>query len=364
MSELKLVCGQAHNKGSYADKTIAVLMSGGVDSSVCALKLREEGWTVVGVNMIIPLACGGAVETQSVIDVCTYADITLYQLEAGKLFDEKVISHFRGEYQAGRTPNPCCDCNRELKFGVLWDLIEKELGILHLATGHYARVVHEDGRSLLCRGKISEKDQSYFVYGIPARRLPYFHLPLSEMAKSDTRAYAEKAGLPVAQKSESMELCFAGAGDYREALGDISLGVGEFIDSAGTVLGEHTGIENYTPGQRKLGRSFGPEPFYVLQVLPQTNQVVVGPRNEIVLPEVKAHFIAVHQPEKLLAGAELLGKIRSPGDPRKCKLVSYDPDTQDVVVEFEKPVFAPAPGQHLVLYDVNQAVIAGGTIEL
>lgn len=362
MSELQLVCGEEFV--CRGEKSIAVLMSGGVDSSVCALKLREQGWDVVGVNMRIPLACGGAVDTESVEEVCRFAGITLYRLDAAELFEQKVISHFRDEYRHGRTPNPCCDCNRELKFGALWDLIEDELGVLHLATGHYASVEHEDGVTYLRRGAVREKDQSYFIYGVPARRLPYFHLPLSGMAKAQTRAYAEQAGLPVAHKSESMELCFAGSGDYREALGDVESVSGDFIDGEGRVIGTHTGIANYTPGQRKLGVSFGPEPYYVLQVIPERNQVMVGPRSEILKDKVKVRFIVVHQPDKLVAGSALLGKIRSPGEPRKCVLLSCDGQHMAAEVEFAEAVFGPAPGQHLVLYDDSHAVIAGGTIEL
>lgn len=361
---LCLICG-ADQPPFDPERTLAVLMSGGVDSSVTALLLRAAGWRVIGVHMRIPLACGGAVDLDSVEQVCRSAGITLYRFDAQAVFQEKVIGHFRAEYQRGRTPNPCCDCNRELKFGALWDIIEAELGVRHLATGHYARIVREGGQTLLRRGANPDKDQSYFIYGIPPHRLPFFHLPLGDLhSKEETRELARQAQLPVAEKSESMELCFAGGGDYRAALeADHPTGHGPFLSVNDEVLGEHEGIEFYTVGQRKLGRSFGPEPFYVLRILPERNAVVVGTRAQALTATVRARIIALHQSARMLTGAACNGKIRSAGQPVPCRIRDWQPTENMAEVEFARPLFAPTAGQHLVLYDDTDAVICGGVIE-
>lgn len=360
MAQLSLICGARREYNPAG--TLAMLMSGGVDSSTGALKLRAQGWDVIGVNMKIPLACGGAAETRAVEEVCAQAGIDLYRLDAAELFMQRVIGPFREEYRRGRTPNPCCDCNRELKFGALWDLIEAELGVLHLATGHYARVLHEGGRHRILRAANTAKDQSYFIYGVPPQRLPYLHLPLGELSKDDTRALAQEYGLAVAQKPESMELCFAGGGDYRSALPEGQVQQpGDFISATGKILGRHTGIQNYTIGQRKLGMSFAPEPYYVLRILPQENAVMVGPRAQAYTRRVSAQLLAVHQPELLVAGAQLWAKIRSGGEPRPCRIEELSGNL--LRVEFAAELFAPTPGQHLVLYDSEGAVIAGGTME-
>ncbi len=345
-----------------APRRIAVLMSGGVDSSVTALKLLDEGWEVVGVNMRIPLACGGGnVECQGVTETAKKLHVPLYQIDLSTTFQHEVIDRFEAEYRRGRTPNPCCDCNRRLKFTLVWDAIEQELGINNLATGHYARVIRSAGRALLARGNDNDKDQSYFIYGIPADRLQHFYLPLGDINKDETRALARRAGLSVAEKAESMELCFAGGGDYRQAFSSNETDIeGNFIDTNFKVIGRHKGIKHYTVGQRKLGMSFGPEPSYALRVIPETNEVMIGTRQDAYKQALSAKLISIHQSDKIFPGSTLRGKIRSAGRLTECSITRLEQD--NISVTFTQELFAPTPGQHLVLYHTDDTVVAGGTI--
>ena len=363
LHKFELLVGSIEDfSGFTPGNTVVMMMSGGVDSSVAASKLQEDGWNVVGVNMLIPLAFGESeVDCSGVEEVAVRLGIPLLQIDLNEVFRREVIDVFEQEYRCGRTPNPCCDCNRRLKFGYVWEIIEQELAIKHLATGHYARIVRKDGRVLLARGFDENKDQSYFIYGIAAERLPYFHLPLGELNKEEVRRLARKAGLAVHDKSESMELCFAGGGDYREALSAEQADLaGDFVDSNFKVLGKHKGIRNYTVGQRKLGRSFGSEPSYVLQVIPEKNMVMVGKRSEVYKDSVLAEMLVIHQPEFISCGRKALGKIRSAGVLLSCTVEKVQGSTVKVI--FDQELFAPTPGQHLVLYNKDNTVIAGGVI--
>ncbi len=350
--------------GTGCGREVAVLMSGGVDSSVSALRLRDEGWRILGVTMNIPTAgecehpapCCGAEAAL----VCSDLGIPHYFVEVKDAFESRVVEPFRRAYAAGRTPNPCVDCNTFLKFGLLWDLLEKTFGIRHLATGHYARVQHEGGRSFLRRGRDEERDQSYFIYGIPPARLPRFLLPVGDMSKPEVRGIAEKHGLRVAAKPDSMELCFAGEGDYRNALEHPDTDPGDILDTRGNLLGRHRGIWNYTIGQRRgLGIS-APEPFYVLRIDVERNALVVGSREEASRSRIRAGEVNVLIPEKLVPQGNLHGKIRSYSEPVACTVATANAD--ELIVDFAAPCFGPCPGQHLVLYDDEGRVVAGGVI--
>lgn len=348
------------------DKTpIAVLMSGGVDSSVTALLLREAGWDIVGVTMKIPVISEGLVRrpccgTGAAL-VCKDLGVPHYFVDVEDAFRACVVDPFRAAYCAGTTPSPCVDCNTRLKFGAVWDLVHAQLGIEHVATGHYARVeTSGGGGAFLKRGEDKSRDQSYFLYGVSRERLPYLHLPLGGLAKTEVRQIASSRGLHVAAKADSMELCFAAEGDYRKLLTDVPCGPGPICDTEGRILGEHKGIHQYTIGQRRgLGISSA-DGLYVLEILPATNTIVVGPRERGFRSEIRAVSVNELQPEKLRVGAEFLGKIRSVGEPDTCRVTRADAECLEV--HFDTPVFAPASGQHLVLYD-DEAIVAGGVIE-
>ncbi len=343
---------------------IAVLMSGGVDSSVTAHLLREQGWDVLGVTMKIPVSCETNVRGCCGADaalVCNELSIPHYFVDVTRDFEELIIRRFRQSYARGETPNPCVDCNTLLKFSLLWDFLAETFAISYLATGHYARVSRTGERSYLARAKDRTKDQSYFLYGIASDKLDRFVLPLGELTKEQVRSIARQLNLTVAEKAESMELCFAGEGDYRSALiGSEANRDGDITDMLGNKIGTHKGIANYTLGQRKGIGFAGGKPLYVGRIDAQTNTIALGAREEISLSTVRADRINVLIPQELVAGQRACGKIRSYGDPAPCRITETGKTT--LTVEFDEPRFAPCPGQRLVLYNGDDNIIAGGTI--
>ena len=342
-----------------ASRQIMVLMSGGVDSSVTAHLLRQQGWDVLGITMRIPVACQtgkrGCCGAEAAY-VCAQLKIPHYFVDVTEAFNELVIERFRADYRRGYTPNPCVDCNTLLKFMLVWDLVEKELGIKYLATGHYAEI--RDGR--LRRGRNRAKDQSYFLYGIPRGRLPYFILPLAKLKKEEVRTIAQEIRLGVADKPESMELCFAGEGNYRAALNDGER-PGDLVDMEGNIIGTHKGIAHYTLGQRRGLGYAGGEPLYVAKINAENNTVALGTKDEVHHAVIHADEVNILIPEQYQTSAKLSGKLRSYGTPTQpCKIIECTDDT--ITVKFDEKQFAPSPGQKLVLYNDNEEVVAGGTI--
>jgi len=345
-------------------KQIVVLMSGGVDSSVTAHLLKEAGWEVLGITMKIPVACNTGKRGCCGADaafVCNDLNIPHYFVNVTKAFEELIIKPFRQSYVNGQTPNPCVDCNTFLKFSLLWDFLQQVFGITYLATGHYAKITKTNNRAYLGRAEDKTKDQSYFLYGIASEKLAKLVLPLGELTKEKVRSLAAELNLTVAEKPESMELCFAGGGNYRAALTDAQANqAGDITDMRGNKIGTHEGIANYTLGQRRGIGFAGGKPLYVGKIDVRTNTIALGAREEVGCHTIKANQINTLIPGKLIAGSQLFGKIRSYGEPQCCKLI--DITETDITVEFDKPQFAPCPGQKLVLYNSDDHVIAGGTI--
>lgn len=345
-------------------RQIAVLMSGGVDSSVTAHLLLQAGWDALGITMKIPVACDTGKRGCCGADaafVCHELGMAHHFVDVTDAFRQVIIDPFQQAYAQARTPNPCIDCNTFLKFQMVWDLLEREFGIRYLATGHYAQVQTTEGKARLCRGRDRNKDQSYFLYGISAERLPYLVLPLGGLAKTEVRAQAAELGLSVADKAESMELCFAGEGDYRAAL-SVSQQEGDLTDMQGRRIGTHKGIANYTLGQRKGIGFAGGKPLYVGRIDAQANTVALGTREEVCQRRVWAGQLNILDQAGLTPGRTLRAKIRSYGDPRPCTLRTLEQDSMEV--GFAEAQFAPCPGQRLVLYDDEDYVVAGGTIFL
>ena len=284
-------------KGPNRSARILVAMSGGVDSSVAAALLVEGGYEVIGATMKTfcygenpgpsKTCCG----LDGILDARAVADrlgIPHYVFDVEEEFTRDVVDDFVSEYARGRTPNPCVRCNSNTKFR---DLIRRgeALGCDGIATGHYVRITHEGagGESQLIRGTDAEKDQAYFLWGLPPDLLPLLHFPLGSLTKPEVRAHARSLGLRTAEKPESQEICFVPAGDYRDLLSrrlpteHPALLPGDLVTSSGEVVGRHDGYAGYTVGQRKgLGGGFA-EPHFVLEVRPETREVVVGPREEL-----------------------------------------------------------------------------------
>lgn len=345
-------------------RQIAVLMSGGVDSSVTAHLLKEQGWDALGVTMKIPVACNTGKSGCCGADaafVCNELNIPHYFVDVTEAFEELIIEPFRRSYANGRTPNPCVDCNTLLKFSLLWDFLQQTFGIAYLATGHYAKITKTNSRAYLGRAEDKTKDQSYFLYGIASEKLAKLVLPLGELTKEKVRLLAAELNLTVAEKPESMELCFASEGNYRDALTDDQTNqAGDITDMHGNKIGTHEGIANYTLGQRRGIGFAGGVPLYVGRIDARTNTITLGTREEVSCHTIKANQINTLIPGELVAGSQLFGKIRSYGDPRPCKLT--DITETDMTVEFDQPQFAPSLGQKLVLYNSDDNIVTGGTI--
>ncbi len=351
-------------KGVREPRQIAVLMSGGVDSSVAAHLLKEDGWDVLGITMKIPVSCNTNTRGCCGADaafVCNELNIPHYFIDVTEVFKRLIIERFRQSYARGETPNPCVDCNTLLKFSLVWDFLQEKFGISYLATGHYARIVRTDDQVRLGRAKNKAKDQSYFLYGITKEKLEKFILPLGELRKDEVRSIAAQLKLSVADKPESMELCFAGEDDYRAALTIAEANqAGDITDMRGNKVGTHKGIANYTLGQRRGIGFAGGKPLYVGKIDAHKNIIALSTREEISFRTVRANQMNILIHEELVCDKRLFGKIRSYGALQPCKIIEVNEN--DVIVQFDEPQFAPCPGQKLVLYNSNDNIIAGGTI--
>ena len=284
-----------------------------------------------------------------------------YFIDVTEAFQKLIIEPFRKSYGTGETPNPCVDCNTLLKFSLVWDFLKETFGIAYLATGHYAKVSKTNSQVQLGRARDKAKDQSYFLYGIAREKLERLALPLGALTKERVRSIATQLNLSVADKAESMELCFAGENDYRVALTDAEANqAGEITNMQGNKIGTHRGIANYTLGQRRGIGFAGGKPLYVGKINAQTNTITLTTREEISSHTVRANQINTLIPQELATGKRMYGKIRSYGDPQPCKLI--DVNKTAITVEFDQPQFAPCPGQRLVLYNSANNIIAGSTI--
>ena len=278
-------------------------------------------------------------------------------------FSRLVLDYFAGEYSRGRTPNPCVRCNAAVKFGLLWPLLQ-EAGVPYLATGHYARLqAGTDGAPELRRGRDRSKDQSYFLQRLPRELLPHLLFPLGEFTKAEMRRRYDELGLPRAEVyRESQELCFIPNGSYQDFLLELkgSLGEpGELVDCSGRVLGRHRGLEYYTVGQRRGLRVPAAAPYYVVELRPETNQVVLGHKEELFSSGLRAREVnwLIDPPFGELTARAVI-RYRHPGAAARIILEN----SGEVRVIFETPQAAVAPGQAVAFYD-GERLIGGGWIE-
>jgi len=355
--------------------TVVVAMSGGVDSSVAAAMLKEEGWEVIGVTMQIwpagapqpPDSPRGCCSLGAVEDARRVADrltIPFYVFDLRDVFQSQVIDPFCVDYANGRTPNPCILCNCYVKFGTLAERA-KQLGADRIATGHYARVERDDasGRWVLRAGIDEAKDQSYVLYSLRQEQLAMAVLPLGHLTKDEVRRRARNLGLAVADKLESQEICFIVDNDYPSYLRRVLPGTavpGPIVDSSGRRLGTHDGIAFYTIGQRKgLGLRGGRQTLYVVDLDSHTNTIVVGPESELYRSHVTAAAANYVARAGLDGPALLEGKLRYKMAPSR-STVTGEGDTLEA--EFDQAQRAVTPGQAAVFYD-GDTVVCGGVIE-
>jgi tRNA-specific 2-thiouridylase len=349
---------------------VVVAMSGGVDSSLAAALLVEQGYDVIGVSMRLWEGSAGASESgccslDDFLDARRVAEqlgIPFYVMDFRDTFGGAVVEDFVAEYRRGRTPNPCARCNQYVKFGSFWQRA-RELGAELIATGHYARLAHGEGGATLLRGVDADKDQSYFLFAVDRAVLRQTRFPVGGLRKSEVRAEAERRGLAVAQKPDSQEVCFAprsaAAGFVARQPSAEPLRPGVIVDERGAILTRHEGIHRFTVGQRRgLGVS-GAAPRYVTGIDAANGTVHVGSADAVGAPGLaatSANWLAP-VPAK---GTELRVKIRSRFAAQAVRVVRADGDGFEVVAE--EGMRAVTPGQAAVLYE-GERVIGGGWID-
>jgi tRNA-specific 2-thiouridylase len=351
---------------------IVVAMSGGVDSSVAAALLAQQGHEVIGLSMQLYDQRGGEIRfgTCCTIDdlhdarrVAARIGIPHYIMNFERQFDDQVVSNFVREYTAGRTPIPCVHCNGDLKFATL---VERAagLGADYVATGHYARIERDpiSGRVLLRRGVDASKDQSYFLFTLTQEQLSHAMFPVGDLQKTEVRDQARALGLPVAEKHDSHEICFVPDGDQAAFVERYSGGPapGAITDVAGRVIGRHEGVHRFTVGQRKgLGLS-SPIPLFVVGIDADAATVTVGPREALQRTHLTASGVNWISGVRPAAGTRVTAQIRYRHREAAATLRPLDDDRAELT--FDEPQTAIAPGQAVVFYD-GDVVVGGGWID-
>ena len=352
-------------KGESMEKVIAVAMSGGVDSSLTAAMLLKQGYKVFGITLWlwvsgtpydeVPLAVTDAKK------MCDFLGIEHHVIDARDVFYENVVDYFVKEYAYGRTPNPCVFCNKNIKFDLMLNRA-LELGATHMVTGHYAQVNYNEETGLyeLHKGIDPTKDQSYVMYNMNQRILSHLMFPLGGQCKTETRKLAAEYDLPVAKKPDSVDICFLPHGNYQKLVVEemkTKPKSGNIVTEDGEILGKHTGLFNYTIGQRKgLGIAYK-HPLYVIGFNGDRNEVIVGPNERLFTNRMICKFYnflddTIHKELK----AE--GKIRYAANPSPCTARILDDDTMEVI--FEEPQRAITPGQSVAFYNGTQ--LLGGAV--
>jgi len=352
-------------------KKVLVAMSGGVDSSVAAFLLKEAGYECIGCTMKLygnedigiskGHTCCSLSDVEDARSVAYRLGMPYYVFNFTKDFKEKVIDRFVDSYLEGKTPNPCIDCNRFMKFDLLYERA-RVLGCDYIATGHYARIEEKDGKFFLKKGMDDSKDQSYVLYQFNQEHLAHTLFPVGNLSKAEVRRIAEENGFLNASKPDSQDICFVPDGDYARVIRsytDKEIPMGEFKDKTGKSYGKHKGIIHYTIGQRKgLGIS-NPEPLFVCRIDAHSGDVIVGKSEELFSDQCRIKDFNLISDEKLETSIDCYVKIRYAH--KGCKARVIPVSDNEAEIRFEEPQRAVTPGQRVVLYD-SDVVLGGGTI--
>ena len=347
------------------NKKILLGMSGGVDSSVSALLLKKQGYEVIGTTLEL-FAGSSCCNISTYLDaknVCNQIGITHFTFNCKDEFKEHVIDDFIYCYKHCKTPNPCIECNKYMKFGIMWEKA-KELGCNYIATGHYAKTEYskEYGRWVLKKSNAGKKDQSYVLWNMPKELIEHVVFPLADFEdKSEIRKIASENNLKVANKPDSEDICFVPDGNYKKFLetnSDIKPKEGNIVNSKGEVLGKHTGLYKYTIGQRKgLGISYK-VPLFVLGFNKEKNEVIVGEEKELYKKEITVDEINLLLVDEIKEPIEVDVKTRYSSKVAKAKIVQ---EGNKIKVIFDEPQRAITPGQSAVFY-IGDIVLGGGKI--
>jgi tRNA-specific 2-thiouridylase len=350
-------------------RRVAVAMSGGVDSSVAASLLVEQGEEVFGLMMRLWSAdrngsnrCCSPADIANARHVASLLDIPFYVINAQDVFKDSVVGSFVDGYAHGITPNPCIECNRIVRWGFLMQQATA-LGATHLATGHYAQTIRQNGRYRLLRGRDHKKDQSYVLYTMSQEDLSRTIFPLGQLTKPEVRAHARRAALPIAERPDSQDLCFVTTSDYRSFLAAQPVDLpppGQIIDTQGNIIGEHEGLASYTIGQRKGIGISSPTALYVLDKDIATNRLVVGPRHALGRMEFSTHTVNWMglDPPKRAIGVHVQVRYRAESVPADVQPTSSS--RAHVILKTSLPDITP--GQSAVFYDQDE-VLGGGIID-
>lgn len=355
---------------------VLMAMSGGIDSTMAAVMLHEQGYEVIGITMKTwdyssyggskkETGCCSLDSINDAREVAVHFGFPHYILDIRNEFGDAIIDNFVNEYMEGRTPNPCVLCNTHIKWSALWKRAAS-LKCNHIATGHYAQIRKENNRYIVSKGKDPFKDQSYVLWGISQENLAKTIFPLSDLVKSDVKKMAIDYGFDsLVNKSESYEICFIPDNDYRGFLTRKVNGLaekvngGNFVLSNGKVVGKHKGYPFYTVGQRKgLEIAMG-EPMYVIKIIPETNTVYIGPENELKENRMLVKGINLIKYSKIENPLEVITKIRYHHEGEMSTIIQKN---NEIEVVFRSPVSAIAPGQSAVFYE-GEDIVGGGIIQ-
>ena len=347
------------------NKKVLLGMSGGVDSSVAALLLQKQGYEVIGttLELFASSSCADTNTSEDAKKMCNLLEIQHTAYDCKEEFKKHVIKDFIDCYANCKTPNPCIECNRYMKFGIMWEKA-KELGCNYIATGHYAKIEYSEkyGRWVLKKSNAGKKDQSYVLWNIPKEMIEHILFPLAEFEdKEQIRKIARKHDLQVANKPDSEDICFIPDRNYKKFLeenSDIRPKQGNIVNSKGEILGKHTGLYNYTIGQRKGLRIAHSAPLFVLGFNSTKNEVIVGEENELYKKEILVTDINLLLVDEITESIEVEVKTRYSTKVAKAQIMQ---NGSEIKVVFEEPQRAITPGQSAVFY-IDDMVLGGGKI--